>query len=372
MFVIPKIIGGGAERIMLQIIKNLDRERFSASLALFEHSERMMEDVPPDVPVTELGESRHYRLGLFRIIRKLFRLIKAGKPDIVFSVINVANFLAIPAARLAGAKVIAYEMSHPYQDIKVEHRFPFISSALLRLTYPFAHIPLALSRGIGDSLIKDFGIRAEKVEVSYTPFNIPPIRERAAEEVQHPFLDGKAPVVVGIGALYKNKGFDFLVRAMALVNEHRDARLILVGEGTLKEAIERLALECGISGKVSLVGFQGNPWKFLSRASVFALPSLHEGFGNVIVEAMICGVPVVSTDCPVGPKEILEGGKSGLLVPAGDHTALAKAISRLLEDDDLRADLARKGKERAMDFDAARVMRKLERLMEALVFPTAE
>lgn len=368
MFVIPDMTGGGAERILLQIMKRLDRERFEGSVALFEQSGKFLGEIPPDMPVTGLGEKRHYRFEILRIAAKLRRLAKAQNPDIVFSVINVANFVAIPAAKLAGAKAVAYEMSHPYSDIKMEHRFPMISSTLLKATYRFADIALALSKGIGESLVNDFGVNPEKVKVSYTPFDMELIKDKAKEEVDHQWLAERRdiPVIAGAGALYKNKGFDVLIKAAAHVSKKLPLRVIILGEGPERENLLSLASELGIADSVYLAGFQHNPWKFIGRADVFALPSLHEGFGNVIVEAMILGVPVVASDCPVGPREILLGGDAGLLVKPGDHEDLAEAILKLTSDKPLREKLANKASERVVEFDQAHVMKKLEALLVSL------
>jgi glycosyltransferase involved in cell wall biosynthesis len=368
MFVIPEMTGGGAERILLDIMKNLDRTRFDVSLILFQTGGEFFSEIPENIPIHDLKESRHYRMtGMFRIILKLYGLIKKGTPDLIFSVINVANFIAIPAAKIAGTKVIAYEVSNPYLDIKREFQYPFISMALLKITYPRANVLLALSEGIKNLLISECGMRTGTIRVSYTPFDLEYIKKKSHDDVGHPWLHDRTPIVMGVGALVKRKGFHVLLEAFSEIRKIIDARLIILGEGEMKEELDSLAGKLQISDCVYFAGFDKNPWKYLRHASVFVLSSEHEGFGNVIVEAMICGVPVVSTDCPVGPREILKDGECGLLVRPGDSYGMAEAVKRLIGDEALRRYFIQKGYGRAMEFDKKVVMGRLESLIESTV-----
>jgi glycosyltransferase involved in cell wall biosynthesis len=157
---------------------------------------------------------------------------------------------------------------------------------------------------------------------------------KASEPVSHPwFTPGQPPVILGVGRLTPQKDFPTLLRAFALVRRQRPARLVIVGEGRTeaKEALLRLAIELGCPDDVSLPGFTHNPFCFMANASVFVLSSLHEGLPGVLIQALACGVPVVSTDCPSGPREILEGGRHGRLVALGDFAAMADAITEALE-----------------------------------------
>ena len=154
----------------------------------------------------------------------------------------------------------------------------------------------------------------------------------AREPVAHAWLrPGEPPVVLGVGKLSPQKGFDVLLRAFARVRAERPARLVILGEGPQRRALERLARELGIADDVSLPGFVANPFAWMARCAVFALSSRWEGLPSVLIEALACGCAVVSTDCPSGPAEILDGGAFGPLCPVGDAAALAGAILRVLE-----------------------------------------
>jgi glycosyltransferase involved in cell wall biosynthesis len=364
MFVAPELAGGGAERILLQILKHLDRRRFRCSLALFSKKGALLGEVPEDVEVHDIGEGRHYRAaGLLRIVFKLRALFKRRRADVVFSVINTANFPAALAGRFAGSKVFVHEVSHPYLDLREEFAYPRIAMALLRMTYPLAHVQVALSNGIRESLIKDFGQDPEKIVVSYVPLDLDRITEMMREPVEGGWFSGDEPVVLGVGALIERKGFHVLLRAAAEAGRDKPLKVVILGEGADRERFEALASDLGISDRVFFPGFDPNPYRYFSRASAFVLSSFHEGLAIVVVEALHAGVPVVATDCPVGPAEILEGGRHGELVPVGDHKAMAAAIRRVLDDAQLKRRRRESGIKRAQDFERAKVMRELEGLI---------
>lgn len=363
LFVTADLEGGGANRALMHMVQRLDRERFMPSLAVLDNRGAFKAHVPDDVEVFDLGQSRHYRLGgLVRITLKLRALISRLKPHAVFSIVNVANFPAIAAARLSSTRVIAYEVSVPSVEFEQSFAHPWVASTLLKLTYPLAHTICHVSQGIADDLVNNFGIDRARMVQLYTPFDMDEISKLAGHDPQHRwFAETGAPVVVAMGALVPSKGFDFLLRATALLRDKGMAiRVMILGEGPEHSALQELARELGIEAQVEFAGFQQNPWAYLKRARLFVHPSLLEGFGNVIVEAMVCGVPVVAADCPTGPREILEGGRCGMLVPPADHMALAAAMERMLTEPGLPESYVRQAHERAESFATKKVMQVLE------------
>ena len=172
---------------------------------------------------------------------------------------------------------------------------------------------------------------------------------KSEEALDHPwFLPGEPPVILGVGRLTQAKDFPTLIRAFALVRKKHPARLMILGEGEERSKLETLVQELGLEKEVSLPGFVDNPYKYMKRAAVFVLSSKWEGFGNVLVEAMALGTPVVSTNCPSGPAEILENGRWGRLVPVGDVYALAEAIIETL-DEEHHPDVANRAKDFAVE-----------------------
>ncbi|MCP4687367.1 MAG: glycosyltransferase, partial [Desulfobacterales bacterium] len=154
----------------------------------------------------------------------------------------------------------------------------------------------------------------------------------AGERVDHPWLlSGESPIIVGAGRLTGEKDFPTLIRAFARLRRKRECRLMILGEGKMQGMLESLAAELDVGEDLALPGFVANPYKYMAKAHLFVLSSAWEGFGMVLAEAMAVGLPVVSTDCPLGPREILEDGRHGPLVPVGDVDALSRAMARTLD-----------------------------------------
>lgn len=186
---------------------------------------------------------------------------------------------------------------------------------------------------MADDLSRTFGIPAERIQVIYNPIVTPELRTKAQAPLEHPWFGaGEPPVILAAGPLTAQKDFLTLVRAFALVRQRRAARLLILGEGEEWRALEALAERLGLEKDVSLPGFVANPYPYMTRASLFVLSSRWEGLPGVLIEALYCGLPLISTDCPSGPREILADGRYGQLVPVGDAMALARAIERSLND----------------------------------------
>jgi len=192
---------------------------------------------------------------------------------------------------------------------------------------------IPISNGLAKDFIEMTGVSEKKVHVISNPVVTPDLYQLAFQRADHPWLLNKeCPVVMGIGRLTPQKDFATLVRAFAEVRKNRACRLIILGEGELRTELQKLAAESGIAEDVDFPGFKKNPWCCLGHADVFVLSSAYEGFGNVLAEAIALGVPAISTDCPSGPSEILEGGRLGPLIPVGDVHQLANAMGQVLDN----------------------------------------
>jgi len=202
-----------------------------------------------------------------------------------------------------------------------------------RLTRLFQHADAVIcaSRGIAQDVADLTGLGAERLPVLPNPVVGSELPERCRDPVDHPwFDDGGSPVILAAGGLRRAKNFPLLIRSFARVLRARRCRLVILGEGRQRQKLASLIRSLKIADSVSLPGFVANPYAYMARASLFVLSSDFEGFGNVLVEAMACGTPVVSTDCDCGPREILAGGEYGRLVPVGDEAGLAAAIEASL------------------------------------------
>jgi glycosyltransferase involved in cell wall biosynthesis len=211
-----------------------------------------------------------------------------------------------------------------------------------------------VSEGVAEELAGATGLDRRDIRVIPNPVDLRRIAAAAAEPVTETdwFEPGAPPVVLGVGRLHPQKDFDKLLKAFALVRRDVRARLLVLGDGPARQQLETLARDRGLDDDASFPGFARNPYKYLARAAVFVLPSRFEGLPTVLIEALACGCPVVSTDCPHGPREILEDGRWGRLVPVGDVDAMAAAIGQALAAprpaDELKARAQLYGQERAV------------------------
>ncbi len=235
--------------------------------------------------------------------------------------------------------------------------------------YTDAACLVGVSRGVSDSLSSVLGVARDRIRTIYNPVPIPHPRRGMTPLHDHPwFLEGGDPVILSAGRFTAQKDFRTLVRAFALVTARRRSRLVILGEGKERKRLERLVRELGLEDRVSLPGWTDNPFPLMARAALFVVSSRYEGFSRVVVEALACGCPCVSTDCPSGPAEILRDGEVGPLVPVGDVRALAMAMLGVLERRPEQSLL----RERAADFSVDRAAAEYETLLRSLRSPSRD
>jgi len=372
LFFISSLDGGGAEKVMVNILSHIDRDKIDPSLILF----YPFDDSPyrkylrGDVKVTVIGRKSDSFFEKIRQFLNFFRAVHREKPRVILSMLTHNNIIALFAGVLVRIRVIVCEHITLGEVIKTREGrtmvwFPV--APLVKILYRFADKIIAVSEGIKINLTEEFRIAAGTIEVIYNPVDIARISWLSRMHLEHPFFQGGVPVILAVGRLVWQKGFDLLLRAFREVLSELDARLILAGEGHERESLQRLAKDLGIAAKVSFVGFQTNPYAFMSKADVFVLSSRYEGLPMVLLEALACGTPVISTDCKSGPREILDNGRCGLLVPVRDMKALSEAIVRSLKDSELRENFSRLGRERATDFSVDRIIRQYENVIHESV-----
>ncbi len=322
---IPSLGGGGAERVMANLARGLAERDLTVDLVLVRAEGPFLALLPPEVRIIDLGASR-----TVASLPGLIRYLRSERPESLLSALNNANVVAIWAKRLARVSTRVVVSVHNTYSKAVAGTQSLRGRLLhygVRAFLPMADAIVAVSQGVADDVTYTTGIPTDKVRVIYNPVVTPELFVKASEPLDHPwFAPGEPPVVLGVGRLTAQKDFATLIRGFALLRKQRLARLIILGEGEERPKLEALVQELGIEDDVSLPGFVENPFNYMKQASVFALSSRWEGLPTVLIEAMALGTPVVSTDCPSGPQEILEGGKWGMLVPPGNPKELARAV----------------------------------------------
>lgn len=356
LFVINSLAGGGAERVMTTLLRHSAqwRGRYEMALALLD--EEPAAYAPPDwIEVHRLDTKFRLTSGVAR----LRTLVRETRPDLIVSFLTRANVAAVAAAAGTGTPVVISERVNTLAHLP-GGLAGLAGRAMVRLAYPRAARVIAVSQGVADDLTARFAVPGERISVLSNPVDGEAIRARAAA----PAADiPEAPYVVAMGRLVSNKNFALLIDAFAASG--LPGRLLILGEGPERGALERRIAELGLADRILLPGFSDNPFPAIAAAHAYVLPSNAEGFPNGLVEAMTLGVPVIATDCPSGPSEILaerapgqttglDLAAHGLLVPCDDRDALAEALRRL-RDPALRDRYAGAAARRARDFavDAA-------------------
>ncbi|WGF86427.1 glycosyltransferase [Marinivivus vitaminiproducens] len=283
-------------------------------------------------------------------LRGLAKYLSTTRPDALFSGTPHLNIEAVLARRLAGVKtrVVISERTHTTSDNggAKAWRTRNLASAVGHV-YRQADAIVAVSNGVAEDLAQFASLDRSRIITVHNPALTPDTAARAAEPVDHPwFADDGVVTILTVGRIGRQKDHTTLVRAFAKLRAEREARLVIIGEARdptkrdqNRDRLLALAAELGVAQDIMLLGYQANPLRFMARASLFVLSSRFEGFGNVLIEALACGCPVVSTDCPSGPSEILDGGRFGRLTPVGDPDALAAAMAATLDNPPLKADL---------------------------------
>jgi len=286
--------------------------------------------LPPGVRIIRLG-SRH---GLTSLL-PLTRYLRRERPAALLAAKDRAGRIAALARRLAGVPTrvvirLGTNLSGAFKDKPVWRYWG--RYRLMRLIYRWADAVVAVSQGVAEDTARITGLLPERIHVVRNPVITRSLPEQASELCDHPWLRERTqPIILAAGRLTIQKDFATLLRAFARVRARRPCRLIILGEGRLRRELEALARDLGVSEHVDLPGFQSNPYGFMAAADLFVLSSAWEGSPNVLTEALALGTPVVSTDCPSGPREVLAGGRFGPLVPVGNAPALTEAILLTLD-----------------------------------------
>ncbi len=326
LFVLPNLHGGGSERVVLTLLKHLNRDRFRLHLAVVVDEGEFRSLVPDDVEVTYLRRSRVREAFL-----PLVRLIRRVKPDTVFSTLGHLNLLMIMLKPLFphGTRLIVRE-SIVVSELLKEPGEPWFFKYLYARLYPRADLIVCQSEDMRRDLSENFGIPRDKMVQIYNPVDCDGIRDGAAPS-ENPFKGkGEGPHIVSAGRLSHQKGFDNLVRAFhEFRTDYPRAKLWILGTGPLLASLHEQCERLGLVESVAFAGFRYDLHVWLKHADLFVLASRYEGLPNVLLEALACGCPVVATDCPGGTREIMElTGNGSRLMPMDDFRLTADMLEQ--------------------------------------------
>ncbi|MDF1535044.1 MAG: glycosyltransferase [bacterium] len=322
---------GGVEHVMNLLSREFVAKGVRVDLVLSRAAGAHLGSIPRGVNIVDL-RTRHTYSAIFRLAKYL----RTTPPDALLAVKHRGILTAVLARFISEYKGMLAGNIHTNVSASLKHsswlkRTGYISG--MRLFYKWTDLVIGVSQGVADDIMKITGLPPQKVITIHNPVVTEELFSKAALPADHPwFKETGVPVILGMGRLTKQKDFHTLIQAFAMVRKGRQGRLMILGDGGDLESLKELAEKLGVAGDVEFPGFQKNPFPYLAGSSLFVLSSRWEGFGMVLVEALALGVPVVSTDCPSGPREILENGRYGFLVPVEDPMALSRAIGNTLDN----------------------------------------
>ncbi|MGD0876991.1 MAG: glycosyltransferase [Anaerolineales bacterium] len=358
--IIQSLAIGGAERVTLNLVKGFIQHGIRIDLLLADYSGGLLSEIPSQVTIIDL-KGKRVLFSLFPLVRYL----RTQRPDLLFSIQAHTSLIAVWAVRLARVQTPLVISLQTVLSTSLASE-PSLSNRLIKilssLFFRYADAAICISQGVADDFIKTSGMPPQKTHVVYNPVVYPGLEQEALQTISHPwFTSGNPPLILAVGRLALAKDYPTLLRAFSLVCQKRTAHLLILGEGRERPRLEVLVRQLGLAENVQMPGFVKNPFAYISRARLLVLSSKWEGFGNVLVEALACGTPVVSTNCIGGPREILADGRFGRLVPVGDSEALAAAMLETLQKPQDRAML----RQRAQDFTVEKSVKEYLRIFQS-------
>lgn len=361
LFIMQSLQGGGAERVTLDLIKQLDKEKFEPIIFVVNYFGALVTSLPSNIKVIKvLSEHEKTVFHLPKVIKSLYRA--SLEVDLLIGTLEMTpTYLASIASNLTKKPAIGWV----HIDVsKYPNTNRIIHKNLIRITYNKLSKVVAVSNGVRDSIQTMFPQIKVPIKRIYNPIRIEDIHYMMNEKNELEKI--KEPIILGVGRLTEMKGFDDLIKAHKyLLDKKISNKLIILGEGEQRLHLESLIKELNVQDSVILKGFVNNPYKYMKSADVFVLSSVYEGFSIVLAEALAVGTPVVSTDCPSGPSEILMDGKYGLLSPIKDYKELAMNIIETFNSDS--EENKKERIRRARDFSFETIIPEFEQLFNMAI-----
>lgn len=359
LFFIPNLGGGGAERVLTLLLKNIARQRFEPHLVVIRLEGPHASSLPEDIEITELRCR-----SLWTATPKLIQVVRSLVPDVIVGTTGGAGVPAVLAHRFAfsNARLIIWERSVLVGSEKTLRRSLLL--ALKKMLWPRADLVTAVGYAVEEDIRKHIRISPQKTAVLYSPILDENFRLLAQEDVRHPWFSEDVPIILCVARLVPAKDHATLIEGFSLLRAEREARLVLLGDGPLSAELRQHVTCLGLDSSVLFAGFVENPFKYMARSRILALTSLQEGVPGVVVQAMALKLPVVATDSQGGTSELIRNERTGLLIPTGAPLALSRALIRLLDDPALANKLADSASESVKRFEVREAISAYESLLE--------
>ena len=349
--------GGGAERVMLNLANGFAEKDIHVDLLLVKAEGPYLSQIPSNIKLINFNKSK-----LLQSLPALIKYIREESPSALLSALEDTNMVMLWACRLAGRNTQSVVTVHNHLSIEAKHATQLkrkLTPTLVGHFYQWADRVVSVSKGVADDLV-GLGVPKEKIDIIYNPILTQDLINKLQEPIHHPWLNpGEPPVILAVGRLTEQKDYPSLLKAFARARQSQKVKLIILGEGEERAALETLAHRLNIADDIDFPGFVSNPYAYMSKAKALILTSAWEGFGNVLVEAMAAGTSVIATNCKSGPAEILAHGKYGTLVQVADVEDMAAAITKVIH----QGDESLKLKKRATDFSLEIALEKYQKTL---------
>jgi glycosyltransferase involved in cell wall biosynthesis len=362
-FLMPVLGMGGAEQFLINLVNNLDKNKFQVNIVSGNLNGQLLGRVEKGVEVINLNESKIYRYPI-----KIAKYLETEDPDIFvsfFSHINIASIIAKILSRSRAKLILCERTTVSRIFLTTNNLFKktilrYCLPILIKIFYKKADAIICVSEGVAGDLSKIIG-SPDKIKTIYNFIDINKIKKISLESTESKILE-ICPFVIAVGRLVKAKDYPTLIEAFSIVCKKQNVNLVIIGGGVEENNLKELVKKNGVSDKILFLGTKENPYKYMKSSELLVSSSVREGFLNVLVEAMACGIPVISTDCQSGPNEIIQNGENGILVPIKDKKILAAAILELLENKNLRRKFSEAGKKAAEKFSLENGIKNYEKL----------
>jgi glycosyltransferase involved in cell wall biosynthesis len=335
----PQYGMGGAGRVCADVGKALARKGYDVDFLVdgsYSEGGYLEEGLPGNCRIIKLTDTDYSKfsynpISVFGIIINLVDYLSSSEVDILISNLTKFNIISIWASLVPGLVRGVIIVEQNLLRTSLTNRSQIISN-IVSTQYLFSDKIIAVSADVKKDLCKNHGIKDGLCVTIRNPLDVENVINKSIENVEHEWFLDSVPIILGVGRFVEQKQFSVLIESFELLTRREDVRLVLAGDGPLRKKLHSLAVELGIEERVDFLGFVSNPYKYMRRAQLLAISSQYEGFGVVVVEALACGTPIVSTNCPGGPSDILNDGEYGELVDVGDPNELAEAMARTLKN----------------------------------------
>lgn len=363
----------GVQRVVINLFNHFEQSKIEPTLILWRKEGKVASFLSDRSAVIETDHGLLRPRLLFRLIR-YFRIIKALKPDLVLSCVPVTNISYAMIKLLLPKRIgfIACEhafISSAFSTGEYRGAFRVLYRILFHPTYNFLADRLIMTAYVGKKdAVDNWGVDERKIKVIYNPQDILDLRQRSEEPLNDPWFSlANEPVLIAAGRLTKQKGFESLIRAFAILHKKTPCRLAILGRGELEQPLTDLALSLELHEHIRFLGFQKNHLKYIKNSSVFVLSSIWEAMPMIVAETMAIGIPIVAFDCPSGPHEMLDGGECGFLVENQNIDALATTLLGVLSDSSIANEKATKALAKVEQFNVAKIVQEYQEVIAEIV-----